>query len=48
MYQRVQVVLSMSYFVYLHHQVYICFTQNSLPNNSDKVSNPKTDFYLKN
>ena len=46
--RRVQVALSMGYFVYLHYQVYMCFTQSSLPNNSATVSNPKTDFYFKN
>jgi TrmH family RNA methyltransferase len=38
----------MGYFVYLHYQVYMCFTQSSLPNNSATVSNPKTDLYNPN
>lgn len=46
--RRVQVALSMGYFVYLHYQVYMCFSQNSLPNSSHKISNVKMDLNLKN
>ncbi len=46
--RRIQLALSMSYFVYLNYQIYTCFSQIPAANNSNKVSKLKTDLFLKN